>query len=160
MAAVVFLDTSVLLNLLDVPGKNSDRAEIRADFTDRQEAGDTFVIPTTAVIEVGNHIAQLPDGGERRDRASRFVKFLRRSLQGAPPWVVSGMVWDEGFLAGLLDGDDQAYVPGLVDLATQQVGAGDAAILHEVQRYRARVDIPSGQTVTIWSLDAGLSAHA
>ena len=32
MAGVVFLDSSVLFNLLDVPAKNSDRSEVIARF--------------------------------------------------------------------------------------------------------------------------------
>jgi len=74
--------------------------------------------------------------------------------------VVSGLVWDQPFLGLLLDGDETSLVPSLVDLATQKVGTGDAAILHEVRRYRDRADVPSGQHVTIWSLDAGLSSYA
>jgi len=34
MAGVVFLDSSVLFNLLDVPAKNSDRSEVIARFSD------------------------------------------------------------------------------------------------------------------------------
>lgn len=160
MTAVVFLDTSILLNLLDVPGKNSDRDTVVSEFVLRQGEGDTFVIPATAVIEVGNHIAQLADGTERRHRAERFAKFLQHSLDGVSPWVVSGLVWDHDFLGRLINGNEAAYLPSLIDLATQEVGTGDAAILHEVQRYRERADVPSGQPVTIWSLDVGLSVYA
>lgn len=161
MTAIVFLDTSVLLNVLDVPGKNADRTAISARFKERVAAGDAFVIPLTAVIEVGNHLAQLPDGGARRHRSERFVTFLRGFLDGKMPWVVPALVWDHAFLAGLLQGDPtpESYVPSLVELATQQVGAGDAAILHEMRRYRSRIDVPSGQSVELWSLDAGLAAY-
>lgn len=160
MGDVVFVDTSVLLNVLDVPGKNSDREEVTSTFKKRVQEGHTFVIPATSVIEVGNHIAQLPDGGLRRDRARRFERFLLASLQGTPPWVVSGLVWDQTFLTGLIEGRTELHLPGLVDFASSQVGAGDAAILHERERYRSRVDVPSGQTVTIWTLDQGLAAYA
>lgn len=62
MGDVVFVDTSVLLNVLDVPGKNSDHVEVASTFKQRVQEGHTFVIPATSVIEVGNHIAQLSDG--------------------------------------------------------------------------------------------------
>lgn len=74
--------------------------------------------------------------------------------------MVSGLVWDQAFLAGLIEGRAEMHLPGLVDFASSQVGAGDAAILHERERYRSRVDIPSGQVVTIWTLDQGLAAYA
>lgn len=157
VAEVVFLDTSVLLNVLDVPDKNSDRDEVRAEFRQLVHEHATLVIPIAAVVEVGNHLAQL-HGPERRDRTERFVGFLRAAVENKSPWVVSGASWDEAFLAGLLDGDD--HRPGLVDLTTWGVGSGDVSILLELQRYRARTDLPSALPVRLWTLDAGPAAYA
>ncbi len=153
---MVFLDTSVLLNVLDVPGKNSHRAQITSEFKRLVSGGATLVIPIAAVIEVGNHLAQL-SGHERRDRALRFSEFLQRSLEGRAPWVVSGAGWDAAFLGGLLQGDDMR--PGLVDLCTGGVGSGDASILLELSRYRSRSDLPSALPVRLWTLDEGLGAY-
>lgn len=46
MAGVVFLDSSVLFNLLDVPGKNGDRTTVAAEFQRLSRAGSTFVFPS------------------------------------------------------------------------------------------------------------------
>lgn len=158
MQRVVFLDTSVLLNLLDVPRKNGEREAVLPRFRELAKSGAALmVIPMAAVIEVGNHIAQLADGGVRRDRMDRFADFLRRSLSGTPPWVVSGSTWDAGFLAELVEGHEQR--PGMVDLSSRGVGAGDGSILLELERYRRRSDVPSGLSVELWSLDEGLQAY-
>ncbi len=86
VAEVVFLDSSVLLNVLNVPGKNGERDEVLDTFTQLRRAAATLVIPIAAVIEVGNHLAQL-GGRERQDRGQRFADFLRASLEGrAPGW--------------------------------------------------------------------------
>lgn len=157
VAEVVFVDTNVLLNVLDVPDKNSDRDEVTAEFRQLVHDHATLVIPIAAVVEVGNHLAQLR-GYERRDRTKRFVNFLRAAIAATSPWVISGASWDEAFLTGLLDGDDLR--PGLLDLTTAGGGSGDASILLELQRYRARTDLPSALPVRLWTLDAGLAAYA
>ncbi len=156
MSAVVFVDTGVLLNLLDVPHKNSDREGVVREFKHLVSSGCLLIIPIAAVVEVGNHIAQLP-GDLARDRAKRFVDFLRRSIGGQPPWVVSGARWDTDYLRALVEGNHR---PGLVDLATQGIGSGDASIMLEIDRYRARTDLPSGQPVRLWTLDRSLTAYS
>lgn len=157
MQRVVFLDTSVLLNVLDVPHKNGEREAVLPLFRDLVRSGVTLlIIPMAAVIEVGNHIAQL-SGTERRERAQRFADFLLKSLDGTPPWVVSGATWDSGFLADLVTG--HAHRPGMVDLASTGLGTGDGSILLELERYRRRSDLPSGRPVELWSLDRQLQAY-
>lgn len=158
MDRVVFLDTSVLLNVLDIPWKNSDRDAVSTRFRELAKSGAALmIIPMAAVIEVGNHIAQLADGGVRRDRMEQFVKFLGQSLTGQPPWVVSGATWDAAFLTELVEGHTSR--PGMVDLSSGGVGAGDGSILLELERYRQRSDVPSKMPVELWSLDAGLRAY-
>jgi hypothetical protein len=159
MAETVFIDTSVLLNLLDVPRKNSDRDEAVTEF--KRLAKDVtvvLIIPVTAVIETGNHIAQLADGGLRRDRAARLCQWLRHALDGTSPWGLSRAEWDDAALGRLIEG--HAHLPTLPELASQGVGAGDAAILHERQRFLERVEVPSGQLVRIWTYDHGLGSYA
>lgn len=156
MPEVVFLDSSVLLNLLDVPRKNSDRETITDEFRRLVQSKATLIIPVAAVIEVGNHIAQLP-GDPRWTCGQRFAELLRQSADRRAPWVVSGGAWDEPFLRRVVDGHNR--VPSLTDLCTAGVGSGDASILHEVERYRSRSDVPSAQPIRLWTLDTALAAH-
>lgn len=95
---VVFLDSSVLFNLLDVPGKNSDRETVVAEFQRLARDGSTFIFPITAVIETGNAIAQLADGHQRRNCMEKFVALLSQALATAVPMAVSGVPWDPEFL--------------------------------------------------------------
>ena len=157
MAEIVFVDTSVSLNLLNVPRKNSDEKRLTGEFKRLALAGALFVIPIAAVVEVGNHIAQLPSGHDRRDRAQQFARYLQASVDGRPPWVVSDASWDKAFLSRLLDGHGPR--PGLVDLCATEIGSGDAAILHELDRFRGRTDFPLAKHTRLWTLDAKLAAH-
>jgi hypothetical protein len=156
MREVVFLDSSVLFNLLDVPGKNGDRGAVIAEFRRLAEGGATFVFPVTAVIETGNVIAQLAAGHARRTCMQRFVDWLQRALTTTAPLAVSGVPWDLDFLSALIDGS--ATRTGLVEFAMAGIGSGDASLLHEMDRYRSKV--PSATPIRLWSLDALLAAHS
>lgn len=155
MNEVVFLDTSILLNVLDVPGKNSDRATVAETFRMRRERGATFVLPVVALIETGNHIAQLSGGHERREYAGKFVGILRSALAGDIPMAISGVAWDPDFLTDLVDGAGDRLSLDLY--AQDSMGSGDASILHEMDRYRRK--IPSATPVSLWTLDEQLAAH-
>ncbi len=155
MGGVVFLDTSVLLNLLDVPHNNDDRAEVTERLRRLRADRTTFVVPVTAVIETGNAITRLSDGNERRRCTTRLAEWLRAALTTTAPLAVSGVAWDEAFLTALLDGGG-GCLP-LVDFATRGVGSGDAGLLLEVQRYRAKV--PSATPIEVWTLDEALRAY-
>lgn len=155
MTEVVFMDSSVLFNLLQVPRKCGDRAVVLAEFEELRKNGATFVFPVTAVVEVGNTIAQLA-GHDRRVCMERFVGLLRQALGAVAPWAVSGVPWDGDFLAALIDGGG-IRLP-LVDFATSGIGSGDASLLLEIERYRARV--PSATPVRLWTLDKTLSSYS
>jgi hypothetical protein len=60
------------LNILDVGGFNQNRAAIISDFRTRIEDGDTFFLPYAAILETGNHIAQL-HGNVKFTKAEEFV---------------------------------------------------------------------------------------
>ncbi len=65
MSAIVIVDTSVLLNILNVPGRNERRVEVLAELGGLIETGDHLFIPMAAIVEVGNHIAQLGNGAQQ-----------------------------------------------------------------------------------------------
>lgn len=74
MSAIVLLDTSVYLNVLDVDGFNQDRSTVLDGFERRIRTGDNFLLPMATIWETGNHIAHLLDGGRRRRFALALVQ--------------------------------------------------------------------------------------
>ena len=156
MRRVVFIDTSVLCELLAVPGKSQQADACRREFAERVERGEQFVLPITAVIEAGNHIAQA--SGDRRAAATRLVDWLRRAVEGRPPLVLDQVTWDDAFLADLCAGD--ATSQPLVDLVGNgQMGTGDVAILVERDRFVSRSAF-SRNEVPIWTLEHTMQAYA
>ncbi len=86
-AEVVILDTSVLLNVLDVPGFNQKRGEIFQQFRALVDGGASLLLPMAAIFETGDHIADLSDGGLRRRYAKGFRDNIHEALDGRSPWV-------------------------------------------------------------------------
>ncbi|MFM5322136.1 hypothetical protein ACET9O_21380 [Aeromonas caviae] len=83
MSAISIIDTSVFLNLLDVPNRNGEREQVYQAFSEYVELGATFILPMATIIETGNHIAQNGDGGTRRATAQRFCEQARIQLRSA-----------------------------------------------------------------------------
>jgi hypothetical protein len=127
---------------------------VKAEAKVRQQRGERFVIPVTAVIETGNHIANVKSG-DRRGAADRFVRLLRAVRDGVQHWVLHEVEWDGAFLDDFCAGS--VTKQPFLDLAGNgQLGGGDVAILVERERYRAR---SAFKTVQIWTLDDGLRSY-
>ncbi|GAA3136224.1 hypothetical protein [Streptosporangium carneum] len=150
---VEFVDTSVLCNILDVPGKNQDRKSVLRELDEKK--GCDLVLPVTTVIETGNHIAQLPDGRVRRDHADRLRALLELVIAGQAPWVLHTVEWGEGFLRSLLAGAGTGMP--FSDHVMAKLGLGDLCILTERELYRTRV---VNVEVGIWTLDTQLRSHS
>ncbi|MFI6713355.1 hypothetical protein ACIBF7_43480 [Nonomuraea sp. NPDC050478] len=151
---VEFVDTSILCNLLDIPGKNQDREMVSGQLADKRSRC-RLILPVTAVIETGNHIAQLADGRLRRQYADKLSQLLRLVIEGKAPWVLHSVEWGPEFLRALIDGAGTG-VP-LTDHVMSKLGLGDLCILAERELYQRRV---SGVEAGIWTLDDQLRSHA
>lgn len=157
--AVVFIDTSILCTLLNVPGKAQGRDEVMAEYSLRRDVGDTFILPFTAVIETANHIEQLGDGlGDARRRCAEALEaMLRLIASNQEPWVLHELAWDSELLRRFCDGHTET--PAFVDVATRgDLGGGDLAILIERARYCERTN--SAAPVEIWTKDGRLASYA
>lgn len=133
------LDTSILLNILEHPQRSQDREEVLADFQSYLEAGDSFVIPITTIIETGNWAYKLP-AGQRRPFAEKFKSFIQQSLNGEAPFQVLEIP-DRNNLSAYLD-----VFPQHADT----MGFGDLIILRQWEEQCLRI---SGYQINIWSLD-------
>jgi len=147
MSDIIIIDTSVLLNVLDVPAFNQHRAAVLAEFGELVDVGASFLLPIAAIFETGNHIAHLRDGRERRRYAKNFRDRIREALEGEAPWVPIQFpgsrqlaIWLESF----------------PDIAMRGSGMSDLSIIKawdtECTRHRSR-------RVRIWPLDRTLQGY-
>lgn len=147
MNAVCLLDTSVFVEILNVPGKAQHHLPVLVQLEERIQAGQSLFLPMATIFETGNHIGQIKAGGSRRHCAQLFVEQVTQALQGSSPFKpISFLHADE--LRGWL-----AEFP---DHAGRGSGLGDLSIIHDWQRLCAQ---NKGRRVQIWSFDEHLQAY-
>jgi hypothetical protein len=151
MSRAIFIDTSVLLNVLDVPKNNQHHHSDIKRFSAGAKSGATLILPVTTIIETGNTVAK---AGHHLHEV--FIAMLRAAAGNEHPWVATTMTMDADFLRRLLEGD--GALTGLGELLTSRVGTGDATILHEVLAFRRRV--PASTAIEVWTHDQQLQAQA
>ena len=144
---VCIVDTSILVELLDVPGKVSHRAQVLSDFEQRQKRNQQFLLPVAVLIETGNHIAQVSDGRVRRERAGRFVKFAGDALEGQSPFVATPFP---------ANADVATWLADFPDYAMRGLGLADRSVVALWHEQRA---LNRDRRVYVWALDAHLSAY-
>lgn len=145
MSSIVIVDTSVLLNIMNVPDRNQRKDEVLNRLGALIEAGDHLFIPMAAIVEVGNHIAQVRNGAQRRAAAERFVREVRSALADEAPWKPINFPSNQEVL-GWLD--------AFPDSATQGIGMGDLSIKKEWEELCRRHRM---SRVWVWTLDADLA---
>ena len=155
MSTITFIDTSVLCDLLRVPGKSQRAEEAEAELARRQDRGERFILPLSTIIETGNHVEQAADN---RPAAEAFTRFVQAAIDGGGPFQANTVTWDASFLDRLLSGATTGVA--FVDLAANhQLGSGDLAILVERDLFVASTAFRP-QDVEIWTHDARLTAYA
>jgi len=156
MSAIILLDTSVYLNVLDVPGNNQDRDDVLTEFGVRVEDGDYFLLPMATIWETGNHIADLTTGGDRRRFAQKLVDDVKNALDGQSPYRATYFPEREEFLLWLNDFPNHAMKNKSAQKTTEGVSLADMSIIKEWERTCAK---HSMSRVLIWSLDSDLTAY-
>ncbi len=146
MSRIVLLDTSVLLNVLDVSGRNQHRDVVLAELELLIDAAAHLFIPMAAIIETGNHIAHMDgDGRVRRQTAERFVEVMRAALNDEAPWKPINFPSDAHVLTWLGEFPDSAM---------RRIGMGDLSMHKEWEQLCVRYPM---SRVTVWSVDDDLA---
>lgn len=152
---VEFVDTSVLVEILDVPDRNANRHAVVEELNGKRNRVH-FILPTAAVIETGNHIHHVKDGGARRKCARAFAEVLRLTAAGEAPWTLFESLWDGAFLDSVRSGAGTA-TDIVQHFVAQSLSCGDLTVVAERDIYRTRV--PPSTEVGIWTLDVAMSAY-
>ncbi len=146
MTSVAIIDTTVFLNVLDVPGRNQNRSHVFSCMRELIENNTTLLLPMAAVYETGNHIARLTDGGHRWCFALKFKGEVLKAIDGKAPW--------QAMTAPTID-LVREWLIGFPDSAKRGAGMGDLSIIKEWENFKKKT--PNFR-VFIWSLDDHLRA--
>ena len=147
MSEIVIVDTSVLLNVFDVPAFNQDRDAVFGQFEELVDAGASFLLPMAAVFETGDHIADLSDGGWRRCYAEIFRNKIREALAGEAPWVPIRFP------------DSQQLAKWLESFPEYAMIGPDMSDLSIIKAWEAECARHQSRRVRIWSLDRHLQGY-
>lgn len=156
MSAIVLLDTTIYLNVLDVPTLNQNRDSVLGVFKDCIDQNDYFLLPLAAVWETGNHIADLGDGQTRRTYAQLLVDDVARAFKGDVPYRATHFPGREEFLNWLRAFPDMAMRSKSALKQREGISLADLSIIKEWER---TCDLHPMSRVRIWSLDADLDGY-
>ena len=145
MSSIIIVDTSVLVNIFDVPDRNQHRGDVLDRLATLIDAGDHLFIPMAAIVEVGNHIAHVKNGAQRRAAAVRFVKEVRSALADQASWKPINFPSNQDVLT---------WLDAFPDSATQGIGMGDLSIKQE---WAALCERHALSHVWVWALDGDLA---
>lgn len=88
---VRFIDTSIFVNILDIPNMNDKRSQVIEEFQAViKDKSQVLILPLATIIETGNHIAHISNGEIRRQKAKRMAAFLENTASGKAPWKYYG----------------------------------------------------------------------
>ena len=146
MSSIVIVDTSVLLNIIDVPGRNQHKAEVLDRLAALIEGNDHLFIPMAAIVEVGNHIAHVANGEQRRAAAERFVREVHSALADQAPWKPVNFPSNDQVLK---------WLDEFPDSAMREVGMGDLSIRQEWESCCRKYTMSH---VWVWALDGDLAS--
>lgn len=147
---VKFIDTSVMLNLLEVPNRCSELEKVKKEWRENLEANDVLIMPTATIIETGNHIAHIPNGDVRRKVAGVFGEFLRKTANDEAPWQLYSVKNIKEELLYLAD--------NIESFATCEIGIGDMSIVYAYEHYIE--ETPGIGSIRIWSTDTHLQSYS
>lgn len=156
MSSVCIIDTSIFLNLLNVPGRNQDKEAVLSTYIDYAELGATFILPMATIIETGNHIAQNGDGNTRRSTAQRFCDVVKGAFSGVAPYQPSEFPNSAEVLTWIGAFPDYAGMSKSADRTREGTSFGDLSIIEEYKKCLNRF---SSREVFIWSLDSDLESY-
>lgn len=138
---ISIVDTSVLCNILDVPGKNQSRQQARTQLREFINENARLLLPLAAVYETGRHIAQLADGNQRRVVAGRFVDQVHQAIDGKAPWAPVPLPAPQ---------DLANWLSEFPDAATRGSSLADLSM---VKLWKEQCELHPEYRVMIWSYD-------
>ena len=145
MKAICLVDTSIFVEILNVPFKASQPEIITDQVAAKILDKESLFLPMATVLETGNHIAQNGNGNQRRQCAERFVKQVQLAIDGESPFKPINF---------LEASDMRRWLAEFPQWAIQGQGLGDLSIKHDWERL---CEQNPGRRVYIWSLDGHLA---
>ena len=146
MSAICLIDTSIFVEILDVPRKAARHEQVILELQVKIENSEALFLPMATILETGNHIAQNGDGGQKRACALKFVSRVQEALEGKSPFKPISFLEKEQL---------QQWLSEFPDSAMRGNSLGDLFIIHDFERLCRQ---SPRRAIYIWSQDRHLSS--
>ncbi|MGK5095515.1 hypothetical protein WDW89_26325 [Deltaproteobacteria bacterium TL4] len=147
MNSICLLDTTVFVEILNVPQKANQHARIIESLEQKIKDNESLFLPMATILETGNHIGQNGNGNQRRDCAKRFVEQVTQAMEGKSPFKPISFLTHEAM---------KKWLAEFPDHASRGSGLGDLSIIHDWKRL---CDQNPRRRVYIWTLDEHLASY-
>lgn len=125
MSAICLIDTSIFVEVLNVPVKATQHSETIQALREKIETNESLFLPMATILETGNHIAQNGDGNQRRQCAAYFVRQVQKALAGQSPFQPISFLKSEEL---------QQWLAEFPDAAMRNNSFGDLSIVYDWKR--------------------------
>ena len=152
---IFFIDTCILLEILQVPQKfNIKDSEthtrlLRERSTDKNSL---IIMPISVIVETGNHINQIQDPTRRTDCYNKYIDILERITKGKVPWQLFGYDYQNQDLDMIINLSKNLF--------TYKVGMGDIFILYSFNKYLETLPGDRSYNIEIWTKDKHLESYS
>lgn len=155
LCSLVLIDTTVFLNLLEIPHRCQNKDEIKEQFAKYPSDSNRFILPFSTIWETGNHIAQIKDGKEvRKKYANFFCVLVKKAMNGEAPFRVIDPPKNEDVLEWLASFPDAAGSGSKKD--EEGISWGDYTIIKTFEKLKEKMKMTS---IKIWSTDRDLDHY-
>jgi hypothetical protein len=145
--SIAIIDTSVLCELLEIPGKCQNSSELKKSLKRKVRDGEWLFLPLATILETGNHIGQIVDGRLRRERADALRELMCQAIANQSPFTPL-VFWTTEQL--------NSWMAEFPNWAGQGSGLADLTIKKD---WEEQCEKNPGRKVYIWSTDAHLSGY-
>lgn len=156
--SIIIIDTSVFLNILEVPNKCQDKAQIIQEFKEYITLDAFFILPMATIIETGNHIAQSGDGNVRRETAKKFCEHIVKVINGDAPYKISNFPSNDEIKSWINDFPNLAGRNKSNDTGKDKKEGTSFGDLTIIQEFEKQTRLHKNYEIWIWSLDRDLKS--
>jgi len=150
-----FIDTSILLEILEVPDKCEDPKKYQKEFAEfATQSQASVIMPISVLIETGNHINHITGNQPAKEKSTqRFLDILKLFIHSTNPWSFYGY----NFTAD----DIERVIGKYQEYRYSGPGIGDVFILDSYFEYVAKLKDSGNQNhkIEIWTLDQHLTGY-
>ena len=153
MSQIIFVvDTSYLLELFGIPNFSNEASitEVRRRFRGAVAIKATFIVPLPCLFELGNHIADIPQGGLRHKKAAEVSATVQSSFETGNPWTITP--------AETLNAIQEVFTQFANQYVLEAIGLTDSFTIHEALRLKLE-NVHRDCLVHIWTRDNALKAR-